>query len=83
MTLLSTIWFSGMSDIMVMPEIISAIALWVKSKMATITAKLSDINYHHSRQNGPQSIILMSTIGFSGIPGIVCGWKVHWTLHYG
>ena len=77
MTLVSTIWFSGTPDIMVWPEIILAIALLVKSKMATITARLSYINYHHFRQNGPQSIILMSTIGFSGIPDIVCGWEVH------
>ena len=83
MTLVSTIWFSGMADIMVCPEIILAIALWVKSKMTTITARLSYINYHHSRQNGPKSKILMSTIGFSGIPDIVCGWEVHQTLHYG
>ena len=58
------------------PEIIFAIALWVKSKMATITARLSYLNYHHFRQKGPKSIILMSTIGFSGIPDIMCGWKV-------
>ena len=77
MTLVSTISFSDVPDIMVGPEIILAIALWVKSKMATITARLSYINYHHIRQNGPKSIILMSTIGFSGIPDIVCGWKVH------
>ena len=40
MTLVSTIWFPGMPDILVWPEIILAIALWVKSKMATITAKV-------------------------------------------
>ena len=72
MTLVSTIWFSGMPDIMVLPEILLASA-----KKATITARLSYINYHHFRQNGPQSIVLLSTIGFSGIPDIVCGWKVH------
>ena len=77
MTLVSTIWFSGMPDIMMWPEIIMAIILWVKSKMATVTARLSYINYHHFQQNEPQSIILMSTIGFSCIPDIVCGWKVH------
>ena len=65
-----------MPDIMVWPEIILAIALWVKSKMATITVKVK-LCKNHFRQNGPQSIILMSTIGFSGIPDIVCGWKVH------
>ena len=50
--LVSTIWFSDMPDIMVWPEVILAIALWVKSKMAIITAKLSYINYYHFRQNG-------------------------------
>ena len=77
MTLVFTIWFAGMPDIMGWPEIILAIALWVKSKMAAITAKFSYINYHHFRQNGPQSIVLMYTNGFSGIADIVCGWKVH------
>ena len=77
MTLVYTIWFSDMPDIMVWPEIILAFELWVKSKMATITARLSYINYQHFRRSGPKSIILMSTIGFSGIPDIVFGWKVH------
>ena len=40
--------------LMVLPGIMLAIALWVKSKMATLTARLSYINYHHFRQNGPQ-----------------------------
>ena len=40
MTLVSTILFPGMPDIMVWPEIILAIALWVKFKMATITVKV-------------------------------------------
>ena len=36
------------------------------------------MNYHHFRQKGQKSIILMSTIiGFNGMPDIVCGWKVH------
>ena len=52
--LVSTIWFSGMPDIMVWPKIILAIALWVKCKMATITASLSYINYHPFRQNRQQ-----------------------------
>ena len=65
MILVSTIWFSGMLDIMVWPEIILVIALVGK-------------NYHHFRQKGQKSIILMSTIiGFSGMPDIVSGWKVH------
>ena len=41
MILVSTMDFSDMPDIMVRPGIILAIALWVKSKMASISAKLS------------------------------------------
>ena len=36
MILVSTIGFSYMPDIMILPEIILDIALWVKSKMASI-----------------------------------------------
>ena len=41
MILLYTIGFSCMPVTMVLPEIISDIALWVKSKMASISARLS------------------------------------------
>ena len=41
MILVPTIGFSGMPDIMMWPEIILDIALWVKSKMASISASLS------------------------------------------
>ena len=41
MILVSTIGFSCMPDITVWPEIILGIALWVKFKMASISARLS------------------------------------------
>ena len=41
MIFVSTIGFSCMPDIMVWPENILVIALWVKSKMASISARLS------------------------------------------
>ena len=41
MILLFTIYFSDMPDIMVLLETILDIAMWVKSKMASISAKLS------------------------------------------
>ena len=41
MILVPTIGFSDMPDIMMWPEIILDIALWVKSKMASIFASLS------------------------------------------
>ena len=62
---------------MMWPEIILVIALWEKSKMASISTRLSHINYHYFRQNGQKSIILVSAIGFSGMRDIVCDWKVH------
>ena len=52
----------------------------VKSKMASFSARSSYINYHHFRQKGQKSIIFMSTIGFSGMADIVCGWKVHYIM---
>ena len=72
-----------MPDIMVWAKIILVIALVIKSKMASIAARLSYINYHHFRQKGQKSIIVSTIIGFSGMPDIVCGWKVHKTLYYG
>ena len=71
-----------MPDIMVWPGIILVIALvsGLKSKMASISARLSYINYHHFRRKGQKSTILMSSIvGFLGrhMADIVCGWKVH------
>ena len=59
-----------MPDIMVVQETILIIALWVKSKMASISARLS-YELTSFRQNGLKSIILVSTIGFSGMPDIV------------
>ena len=41
MILVSTIGFSYMPDIVIWPEIILDIELWVKSKMASISARLS------------------------------------------
>ena len=41
MILLSTMDFLDMPDIMVVQETILIIALWVKSKMASISARLS------------------------------------------
>ena len=41
MILVSTMDFSDMRDIMVLQETILDIAFWVKSKMATISARLS------------------------------------------
>ena len=41
MILVSTMEFSDIPDIMVLPEIILDITLWVKSKMASIPARLS------------------------------------------
>ena len=43
MIFVSTIGFLCIPDIMVWPEIILDIALWVKSKMASISARLSHI----------------------------------------
>ena len=40
MILVSTMDFSDMPDIMVLQEIILDIVLWVKSKMASISARL-------------------------------------------
>ena len=41
MILVSTIMFSCMPDIMVWPDIILDIALWVKSMMASLSARLT------------------------------------------
>ena len=41
MNLVSTMLFSDMPDKMVLQETILGIALWVKSKMASISARLS------------------------------------------
>ena len=51
MILVSTKGFSGMPDIMVWPEIILDIALWVNSKMATISARLSLIDIIFDRMD--------------------------------
>ena len=57
-----------MPDIMVWPEIILDIAMWVKSKMASISARLC---YKLTSSNRRKSILLVSTLGFSGMPDIV------------
>ena len=74
MVLVYTIWSSGVPDIEdLSPEIILDIAFWVKSKMAAICAKLSYklINRH----NRHKFVILVCTIGVSGMPDIVVGLK--------
>ena len=75
MILIFIIGFSCMPDIMVWPEIILDIALWVKSKMASILARFSYKLTSFSTE-WMQIIILVCTIGFSGMPDMVVWFKV-------
>ena len=67
MILVSTIWFSGMPDIMVWPEIILVIALVSKIQDGLHFCKIRLYKLPSFLTERTKSIILMSTIiGFSG-----------------
>ena len=70
MILVSTMEFSDIPDIMVLPEIILDITLWVKSKMASISARLS-YKLTSFLTEWTQKHNFGSTIGFSSMPEIV------------
>ena len=45
--LVSTIWFSGMPDLVVRSKITLTIALQIKSKMSYVGPKSNNINWYH------------------------------------
>ena len=78
MILVSTIWFRDMPDIMVWPEIILVIALVSKIQDDSHFCKIKLYKLPLFSTERIEKIILMSTIRrFSGMPDILCDWKVH------
>ena len=69
----SIMGFSGMPDIVVLSENILDIALWVENSRF---AQGQTINWYIFRQNSSRLTILVSTIGFSGMPALVVGLEI-------
>ena len=75
--LVSTIWFSGMPDLVVGLEITLDIALLVKSKMADICPRSNNIfvsYWYHFGHHQRRFMIFLSHIGFARRP-IFCNYR--------
>ena len=70
MILVSTIWFSGMPDLVVWSEITLDVALWVNPRWPPF-AQGQTVNQYHFRHNRGRFMFEVSIMGFSGMPDIV------------
>ena len=72
----SIMGFSGIPDIVVLSENILDIALWVENPRWPPFAQGQTTNWYIFRQNRSRLTILVSTIGFSGMPDLVVGLEI-------
>ena len=72
----SIMGFLCMPDIVVLSENILDIALWVENPRWPPFAQGQTINLYILRQNSSRLTILVSSIGFSGMPDLVVGLEI-------